>query len=319
MSMLYGVDVHDGYQAGLDFSLLVRQGYAFCAVKLTEGTSYARAAGDDWVRAARAAGLIPGGYHWIKRGNGAAQAQWFLSKVKESGGPDGMLIQLDCEDDASFADILDWRDEWNRLTGGHPFLLYTGSWWWSPRGWSGTTVTPYLWQSHYLTADLDSVPDDPAAFAARIPASWWVPGYGGWPTATILQFTSKGDAGGLANKVDLNVYRGSREQLLALTHSGGVPIGDDDVLSDPQNNALAEDWAMAIALRDGVSAPAAGNHPGGTTWAVTVLNEIKAAVSKPAPVTVDADAVAAALAGNTAFLAALAKAVNDDLHARTAQ
>jgi hypothetical protein len=107
--------------------------------------------------------------------------------------------------------------------------------------------------------------------------------------------------------------------FLAMVAEELAPIGDDDVLSDPQNNALAEDWAMAIALRDGVSAPAAGNHPGGTTWAVTVLNEIKAAVTSPVPVTVDADAVAAALAGNAAFLAAVAKAVNDDASKRGAE
>jgi hypothetical protein len=86
----------------------------------------------------------------------------------------------------------------------------------------GVDVTPYLWHSHYLTADADTVPDDPAAFAARIPASWWVPGYGGWPTATFLQFTSKGDAGALANRVDLNVYQGKRDQLLTLTTKAGA-------------------------------------------------------------------------------------------------
>ena len=58
--------------------------------------------------------------------------------------------------------------------------------------------------------------------------------------------------------------------------------------------------------------------------AVGVLKQIASDVAalkaaEPVPVTVDADAVAAALAGNAAFLVALAKAVNDDLHARTAQ
>ena len=226
--MLYGVDVHDGYQRGLSFPTLVAQGYTFAAVKLTQGLTYQRDLGDDWVRAARAAGLIPGGYHWLTSGDGAAQARNFHTKVLEAGGPEGMLIQLDCEDDGYGPQITAWAAEWRRLTGGHPFLIYSGGWWW-PRtgGFRGVDVTPYLWQSHYLTADADTVPDDPAAFAARIPSAWWSPGYGGWSTATILQFTSRGDAGMLSNNVDLNVTTLSREQLLALTRAPAARIRKD--------------------------------------------------------------------------------------------
>lgn len=50
----------------------------------------------------------------------------------------------------------------------------------------------------------------------------------------------------------------------------------------------------------------------------TTLNAIKAAVTAPTPVQVDATAVATALAGNQNFLKALAKAVNDDAAARLA-
>jgi hypothetical protein len=193
--------------------------------------------------------MVPGLYHWITAGNGAAQARFFHGLVVEAGGPRGMIIALDCEDDAAYSDVVAWRDEWRRLSGGHPFLLYTGGWWWRPRGWNGTAITPYLWDSHYLTADTDTIQDDPAAFAARIPADWWTPGYGGWPAATILQFTSRGDAGSLGNNVDLNATKLSRDQLLALT-------GDDMPTKE-------EFWtwlkSMPIA---GTSGP--GGNPGRT-------------------------------------------------------
>jgi GH25 family lysozyme M1 (1,4-beta-N-acetylmuramidase) len=224
---LYGVDVHDGYQAGLSFPVLARQGYTFAAVKLTQGTDYTRDMGDDWVRAARDAGLIPGGYHWLNSSDGAVQARWFHRKVVECGGPEGMLIQLDCEDNGYGPQMRAWTAEWARLTGGHPFLIYSGAWWWNDpnrpmRPVRGVDLTPYLWHSRYITADTDTAPDDPAAVAAAIPATYWTPGYGGWPRATFLQFTSKGDAGSLANKVDLNVYLGTRAQLLALTTKAGA-------------------------------------------------------------------------------------------------
>lgn len=230
----YGVDVHDGYQAGLSFPTLKRQGYSFAAVKLTQGTDYARDKGDDWVRAARDAALVPGGYHWLNSADGAAQARWFYRKVKESGGPDGMLIQLDAEDNGYAAPMRAWAAEWEQLSGGHPWLMYSGAWWWNDpnrpmRTVRGVDLTPYLWHSHYITADADTIPDDPAAFAARLPASYWNPGYGGWTLATFIQLTSKGDAGGLVNNVDLSVYLGSMAGLLALTRRSGAPPKEDDM------------------------------------------------------------------------------------------
>lgn len=239
--MIYGVDVHARYQAGLDIPRLRSEGYSFLVTKASEGTSIPTSSSFtasqfkarylSWLAEARGQGMIPGLYHWIRAGRGAEQAAFFHGLVVEAGGPKGMLIQLDCEHDATYADVVAWRDEWNRLTDDHPFLLYTGGWWWRPRGWDGKAITPYLWDSHYLTADADTIPDDPAAFASRVPSSWWAPGYGGWPGATVLQFTSQGDAGSLGNNVDLNVFRGSRAELLTLT-------GDDMSALDPDERQL---------------------------------------------------------------------------------
>jgi GH25 family lysozyme M1 (1,4-beta-N-acetylmuramidase) len=238
---IYGVDVHARYQGGLDVGLLARQGYSFLATKLSQGLAVPTVDGFTaaqfkarallWLEQTHAAGMVPGAYHWVDAsGSGAAQARFFYGLVKEAGGPDGMLIQLDNEDNATWQVTRDWASEWQQLSGGHPWLMYTGGWWWRPRGWDGATLTPYLWESRYLSADADTVADDPAAFASRIPADWWrlpdpsrpgVYGYGGWSRATMFQFTSRGDAGSLGNNVDLDVFPGSREQLLALTTTTG--------------------------------------------------------------------------------------------------
>lgn len=257
---IYGVDVHDGYQAGISFPLLYQQGYRFAAVKLTEGTGYVRDAGADWIRAVRAAGMIPGAYHWLTASDGAAQARWFHQHVVAAGGPDGMLIQLDAEADGLGPQISAWVAEWRRLTGWYPFLIYSGSWWW-PRtgGFNGSLMTPHLWDSRYLAADADTMPDDPAGFAARIPASWWVPGYGGWARSTILQFTSRGDAGGLGNNVDLNVFPGSIDELRAnLTRGGTVADSVDGI------NTLA-DVILGVAIGATAAGPITGNT-GNHVW-----------------------------------------------------
>lgn len=226
---LYGVDVHPDFQRGLHWPTLYAQGYRYGAVKHTQGTGYLHNLTDEWVRDCRAAGLLAGGYHWLDASDGAMQARWFYKRVVECGGPTGMLIMLDVEDTGRAAQVTAWAREWNRLSHGHPFAIYTGGWWWKPNmgSFNGPAITPTLWHSSYLDADVDTVPDDPAAFASRIPASWWKPNYGGWREATFLQFSSRGDAGRLANNVDLNATRLTMAELRALAGLGpaGAPGG----------------------------------------------------------------------------------------------
>lgn len=265
--MLYGVDVHARYQAGLDIALLARQGYSFLATKATEGLGVVSVEGFTaaqfttrmltWVAQTRDAGMIPGLYHYLRAQDGAAQCDAFMRIVERAGGPDGMLIQLDNEADAGWVSTQQWAARWERLTGGHPWLMYTGSWWWGPRGWPGATLTPHLWHSHYLSADADTIPDDPAAFAARIPASWWTPGYGGWTRATILQFTSRGDAGSLGNNMDLNATHLTREQLLTLTRPGDtMPTAEEiksAILADGGVQQLLYRVEAALSQRDPIA------------------------------------------------------------------
>ena len=250
--MLYGVDVHAQYQAGLDLAKLKAEGYTFFVTKSSEGLHIPPIAGSSaefrrrylaWIEQARAVGMVPGLYHWIdSSAPGSDQARFFHKLVVEAGGPAGMLIQLDCEDDASYQQLLDFTTTWVQLSAGHPFLLYTGKWWWGPRGWNGTAITPYLWDSHYLTADADTVSDDPAVFAARIPSSWWAPGYGGWGSPAILQFTSRGDAGSLGNNVDLNVFRGSLADLAVLTGGEDMTPEEHQMLSELYAGRQVAPW-----------------------------------------------------------------------------
>lgn len=225
--MLYGVDVHAGYQAGLNFTTLKNQGYTFCTVKLTEGTGFTQSGAKDFVAKSKAAGLITGVYHWLdSSGPGETQARYFYKAAcaVNGGTVEGLLIQLDVEDDAYGPHMRAFAAEWNKLSGNHPFIIYSGGWWWPKTGgFNGSTLTPYLWHSHYLTADTDSIPDNPATYVGRIPTDWWTPGYGGWKSATFLQFTSKGDAGGLANKVDLNATKLTVAQLKALCFKPADP------------------------------------------------------------------------------------------------
>jgi murein L,D-transpeptidase YcbB/YkuD len=204
------------HQGAFNIAQAAVEGYSAIICKATEGRTFNDGRFDPFVPQIKAAGLIPGAYHYLRSGDGAAQAQAFHRRITAHGGPAGWLIALDCEADASWDTVVAWAGEWNRLTCQHPFLLYTGAWWWGPRGWPGASLTPHLWHSHYVTGTgLGS------ELYAKVPDSWWTPGYGGWPAASILQFSSRGRVAG--QDVDVDAFRGSLNDLRNLTRPGAAP------------------------------------------------------------------------------------------------
>lgn len=205
------------WQGNIDIARIAREGYAACVCKATEGRTYTDPTFTRNTKAAKKAGMIPGAYHYLRDGDGAAQARHFHQQVKRAGGPNGWLIQLDCEADGYGPEMTAWAKQWNRLSNNHPFLIYSGAWWWPrTRGFRGANLTPYLWQSHYVSGTGTG-----SHLYSKVPAAWWKPGYGGWNEATILQFSSSGSVAG--QKIDVNAYRGTLAQLKKLTVAAGKP------------------------------------------------------------------------------------------------
>jgi len=79
----------------------------------------------------------------------------------------------------------------------------------------------------------------------------------------------------------------------------------DMSLTEAQDNALGEAWAVATAMRDGTLVPPAGRDDGGAAWVIEQMKGIRGvldtlsakvdALSVPAPASVDVPALAAAL------------------------
>lgn len=219
--VLFVVDAHTSYQAGLDVEQVAREGYSALIVKATEGATGYTAPGafDDWVRRARAAGMIPGAYHWLTSANADRQLDHFLGRI---GSPAGLICAVDVEQDSgaipTFSTLAAFVASWKQRTGGHPLVLYSSNWWWSKHQMPvGAGLTPYLWDSRYVTGSgFGSV------LLGKVPPSWWTPQYGGWSRATLLQYSSSARVAG--KKVDVSAFEGDMGDLARLAGLEGGPM-----------------------------------------------------------------------------------------------
>jgi GH25 family lysozyme M1 (1,4-beta-N-acetylmuramidase) len=238
--MIWIADISN-HQSGISIEKIVSEGYSAVICKASEGTSFRDGLFDGFVQRIKAVGAIPGAYHFLRAGDGAAQARILHGRVAAHGGPGGFLCALDNEADASWATTADFARAWREISGGHPLIMYTGGWWWRPRGWNGASLTPHLWHSHYVTG---SGPG--SELYGQVTDGHWNPGYGGWSSATILQFSSHGRVAG--REIDVNAFRGSLGELRALT---GTASEGDDEMNDDERAWLARCVEILATLETG--------------------------------------------------------------------
>jgi hypothetical protein len=253
--MIWIVDISN-HQGSFDVAAAVAEGYSAVICKASEGTSYRDTRFDSFAAQTQAAGAIPGAYHYLRAGDGAAQARLLHSRITDHGGTDGWLCVLDNEADATWDTTVAFVEEWNRITNHHPLIMYSGGWWWKPRGWNGASLTPYLWDSHYTSGSgVGSV------LYEQVPDSWWTPGYGGWARSTMLQFSSSARVSG--QNVDVSAFPESLDDLLALARPAHVPGGSMGTIdgADPYQ----PDLPQAAELRNGYYAMMAGYQDSNAT------------------------------------------------------
>jgi len=264
--VLFLIDLSN-WQGNFNVAGAAAEGFAAAICKTSEGTTYLDGRFGSFTQQAKTAGMVPGAYHFLRAGDGAAQARVFRNAVAAQGGPSGFICACDNEADASWATTQAFYTEWNRLTGGHPLAMYSGAWWWGARGWPGSQLTPYLWNSRYVGGSGYA-----SSLYAGVPDSWWTPGYGGWPETTILQFSSSGRVAG--QSIDVNAYRGTREQLLTLTQKGGSAMTDARLMGADPYDPTGQDRQEAF-LRDTFYAVASGYEVPGKSTPEGVIGRLR--------------------------------------------
>ena len=193
-----GVDVSN-HQKVIDWPLVSRCGPQFAICKATESTTFTDPYfAANW-KGARDNGLVRGAYCFGRpsAGSGHADANYFLSVVKDI--QQGDFLVLDLEDDAvpPNADLLAYAVDWFKTVkaavGFNP-LLYSGHYYLAPHNLEGKAELKDngLWLASYQTQP----PPVPK----------------GWDYFSIWQFTDRGVVPGIGN-VDMDLFNGPIERL----------------------------------------------------------------------------------------------------------
>jgi GH25 family lysozyme M1 (1,4-beta-N-acetylmuramidase) len=246
---IFGIDVHPEYQRGLNFERARAEGYEFCVIKASEGlyqdgSKYVPIGLKEYFRRAEAEEFVMGVYAFLLSTPAKEQADHFLRTIEAVGGPEDKILMVDFEAYGSYPALTPGNDqlknyiaEVKRRVGDHPIVVYSGRNFWNggdPSGRFAQYGADVAWDAYYLNMD----PIHPKQFYANsekhfqnagLPWGWGKPWGGVEPW--FWQFTSAGGVAGM--NIDVNAYRGTREQLLTLTGmkegegTGGGKTGDE--------------------------------------------------------------------------------------------
>lgn len=209
--------------AGVDVSVYQDQvgqwdkaaGISFMAARATLGLTYADPFYKGNIAGAKAAGIIPGAYHYLTSESGLKQAERFLSVI---GDPDGLLIQLDAErSGVTYAVIAAFVARWNELVT-HPIFLYGNPSFMGKMLHDLDNLGPW-WMADYPGGS--GYPGDAAP--------QWKLGIAGWTHPTVWQWGPI-HTPAFPHPVDGDAFRGTRDELLAYTKTGGAltfPISNE--------------------------------------------------------------------------------------------
>lgn len=210
---VWGLDVSH-YQGTVHWASVAQKGYKFAFIKATEGDTWTDPRFRTNWRGAKAAGLVRGAYHYYEPGRDPQQqAEHFLSTVWPGSGqpllaPGDLPPVLDIETTGGWSseevvrEIQGWLSLVQQRTLRIP-ILYTN------RGfWDGLRTLQFsgypLWVAEYG-----------AAAPSPLPA--------GWQQWSFWQHSQTGRIQGIQGDVDLNLFRGSLQDLQQMASSLSMP------------------------------------------------------------------------------------------------
>ncbi|MFR9882494.1 GH25 family lysozyme [Corynebacterium striatum] len=260
MATLFGVDVSE-HQDGMSLAAAKREGIEYAIIRTTDGT-YKDRCYRSHLDDAESAGLITAAYHYLRNPSEGTTIAQQVQAALEVMGDKRRPMWLDCETPAGLHvdHIRECKREFERrgvrVIGAYSYVPY----------WEGS-IAPGEPDSHefgafWVAAYGQNRTGAPAAIYPGNGASQWDYPLGN-QKPVLWQYGSNAQVAGY--NVDINAYRGTRDQLRALFYGGKQHHEGEEMTTKfftdfltgylgPQIKAIQEIWTQ---LRG----------PGGKGWA----------------------------------------------------
>lgn len=209
MATVPGIDV-SYWNASIDWPKVSAAGLKFVFVKTSEGERYVDPTFKDNWAGAKAAGVLRGAYHFFRsNADPGRQADCFINALKSTGDLGDLPPALDLETN-------DGQPNQRVISRARA---------WMDRVQSAFNKKPIIYSGQYFLQDHFSEPGGgPPAWARDYPL--WVAQYpnrytpgmkpglpNGWNQWTFWQYSDKGRVNGIVDKVDLDLFNGTLEEL----------------------------------------------------------------------------------------------------------
>lgn len=203
-----GIDI-SSYQAELNAGIVPSD---FVIIKATEGTNYINPTWEEQAGQVIQTNKLLGFYHFASTGNPIAEADFFISVVKNYIGKAVIVLDFEAEAINAWGNV-GARQFLNRVkekTGINP-MIYMSAEVTRQFNWSIISSTNPLWVAQYASMNPTGYQSEP-----------WTDGkgYGAWSSAAIHQYSSAGSLANWNGNLDINLAYINSNQWKALAGSG---------------------------------------------------------------------------------------------------
>lgn len=215
-----GIDI-SGYQAELNAGIVPSD---FVIIKATEGTNYINPTWEEQAGQVIQTNKLLGFYHFASVGNPIAEADFFISVVKDYIGKAVLVLDFEAGAINAWGNV-GARQFLNRVkekTGINP-MIYMSAEVTRQFNWSIISNTNPLWVAQYASMNPTGYQSEP-----------WTDGkgYGAWSSAAIHQYSSAGSLANWNGNLDINLAYINANQWKALAILGGA---DNSSITDETN------------------------------------------------------------------------------------
>ena len=205
-----GIDI-SGYQAELNAGIVPSD---FVIIKATEGTNYINPTWEEQAGQVIQTNKLLGFYHFASVGNPIAEADFFISVVKDYIGKAVLVLDFEAGAINAWGNV-GARQFLNRVkekTGVYP-MIYMSAEVTRQFNWSTISNTNPLWVAQYASMNPTGYQSEP-----------WTDGkgYGAWSSAAIHQYSSAGSLANWNGNLDINLAYINANQWKALASPSGA-------------------------------------------------------------------------------------------------